>query len=140
LTRGVWCLPIALAFLAGLAPDASAAPRHAGKAVRLARAQAKDDAKSGKTDDGKGEKGVEPEDVDLRYTNRDYSDSSLYADWFMPLCDYPWTRTYTFERFRRPEPMGTTLDFFCPPVTTHLYYPELYPRQRPAGGTLNVDW
>jgi hypothetical protein len=77
---------------------------------------------------------------ELLYTNLDYSESHLQSHFFKPVCDYPWTRRFPPRRMDHREPPHPTLEFFCPPVTTYLYYPELYPRSYHAGGTLNVDY
>lgn len=72
------------------------------------------------------------------YDSKDFSKSHLKRHWFQPFCDYPWTRTLCFERERKAP--HRTLKFYCAPVTTHLFYPELYPHSYVAGGTINVDY
>ncbi len=87
------------------------------------------------------------------YDHKDFSRSHLHKHFFHAVCDYPWTRCYElgrhgkakdstccgeFERWRKPP--HRTLEFFCAPVTTRLHYPELYPRNWHAGGTINVDY
>ena len=54
--------------------------------------------------------------------------------YYTPPCDYPWCRYGRYERFREaPHP---TLEFYCPPVSTKLNYPELYPSTRHVGGAV----
>jgi hypothetical protein len=153
LRKAAWVVPSAVALLVSLAPAVWAGERGAGakQGANALRLQPQGDAKGAAMPqdkaDGKGEAkagGKYRPDEDLLYTNVDYSKSYLESDWYMPLCDfpwmhvYPWHERYGFERERRPP--HRTLEFFCVPVTTHLLYPELYPRQYHVGGTVNVDW
>ena len=150
--KTAWVVPSAAALLVSLAPavwagERDAAPKAGARAVRLQlQGNNKGEMKAPAKADGKGEaKGgrYEP-DEDLLYTNVDYSKSHLESDWFMPFCDFPWMHVYPWkERYgfvRERRPPHRTLEFFCVPVTTHLLYPELYPRQYHVGGAVNVDW
>src|SRR5438105_9200185 len=127
-----------MALLIGLAPAARADRRGHGKnRVNLVRAPAKDDQEKGEMKpEGKEEsKGSE----DVVYTHTDYSESYLESHWYQPLCDYPWTRKYIQSRQDRMAP-HPSLQFYCVPVTTHLYYPELYPDSLHAGMAYQLEY
>jgi hypothetical protein len=130
-----------VALLIGLGPAARADRRgHHRNRVNLVRASIQDDQGKGEmkpTGEGKGEeKSVKGEEV---YTHTDYSESSLESHWYQPLCDYPWTRKYIQSREDRMAP-HPSLEFYCVPVTTHLYYPELYPDSGHAGMAYHVEY
>jgi hypothetical protein len=154
LRKTAWVVPSAVALLVSLAPavwagERGASPRGAGALQLQPQGEAKPQGTMGGQGkaDGKGEAkggGRYAPDENLLYTNVDYSKSHLESDWYMPFCDFPWMRVYPWnERYgfvRERRPPDRTLEFFCVPVTTHLLYPELYPRQYHAGGTVNVDY
>jgi hypothetical protein len=142
-----------MALLVSLAPavwagERNAAPKRGARALQLqpkasGSGEMKPQDKAGGQGEAKPSGKYEP-DEDLLYTQVDYSESHLESDWFMPFCDYPWMRIYPWNErhgFVRPRrPPHPTLEFHCVPLTTHLLYPELYPRSYHAGGTVNVDY
>src|SRR5436190_24287144 len=142
LTKAHWIVPCAVALLIGLGPAARADRRGHGKnRVNLVRGHVQDDQGKGEMkpegkEEGKGE--AKGKNEDIVYTHTDYSESYLESHWYQPLCDYPWTRKLIQSREDRMAP-HPSLQFYCVPVTTHLYYPELYPRNWHAGGVYEVS-
>jgi len=138
LTKTDWLLPSVVALLVCLGPAARADQRghHKGK-VMLARAAAQDDqAKPESTGEEKGE--AKAGRADVAYTHVDYSESHLEGNWYRPLCDYSWTRNLLQTPEERMAP-NRSLEFYCVPVTTHLYYPMLYPYEPHAGALYVVN-
>jgi hypothetical protein len=140
LRKAILAVPCLALLLAALAPAAQADRKHPRK-PRKTFVRLQDGKMDAVVVEGKDEKGgVDECDPcnEKGFPHKDYSEDSLRLGYFMPICDYPWARTLRFERFRHAP--DRTLEYFCPPVSTHLYYPELYPRSYVAGGSLNIDY
>ena len=138
MTKAHWILPCAVALLIGLAPAARADRRGHGKnRVNLVRTASQDDQGKGEMKPEGKEESKASEDV--VYTHTDYSESYLESHWYQPLCDYPWTRKYIQSPADRMAP-HPSLQFYCVPVTTHLYYPELYPDSHHAGLAYQLEY
>lgn len=128
--KASWMVPCAAALLLALAPSVRADGRAEKKSPKRALSRFQDEKKG----EAKG-KGEEKAEINEKgFAHKDYANSHLDLGYYTPCCDYPWCRYGQYERLREaPHP---TLEFYCPPVSTKLNYPELYPSARHAGGAV----
>jgi hypothetical protein len=137
LRKAILAVPCLALLLTALAPAAQADRKHPRR-PRKSYVRLQDGKMDAVVVDGKGDEEKGDECEPKGFGHKDYADDSLRLGYFDPICDYPWARTLRFERFRMAP--DRSLEFFCPPLSTHLYYPELYPRSYVAGGSMNIDY